>query len=174
MLRSALRAFLAATSLSPVLLTWAYVRYSSSAPIVECALLVFAALALLVACRWVIVACQKHLPDLTPFHAKAVKASDNDLVTFVLAYMFPLIGLTETKIDVLAIGFAILLLFLIVMSTHAYQTNPLLALFGYHFYEVEASNGVTYFMLSKQEIRATTDVKQVKLLSPFVVLDSTR
>lgn len=174
MLRGLLRALLAATALAPVLLTWAYVRVRESGALVDAAVPVCSAIALVVVCRVLIGAAVKYLSNLTPFHAQTVKASDNELVTFVLAYLFPLVGLSDANVDVLAVGFAIGLLLVIVMSTHAYQTNPLLSLFGYHFYEVESTNGVTYFILSKQVIRNASDIRTVKQIAPFVLLDATR
>lgn len=173
MLRGTLRALLAATALSPVLLTWAYVLYKSTGSVFSASLPVVGACVLVLVCWGLIRAAASTLADVAPFDSVSVKPADNDLVTFVLTYLLPLVGQGNSSVDMPAIAFAVALLFLIVLSTHAYHTNPLLALMGYHFYEIESSNGVTYSVISKRSISSAKDVRKVKMLAPFVLLDST-
>lgn len=65
---------------------------------------------------------------------KSIKPADKEIVGFVLAYLLPLAR--GTQFDGVPMFVVLGVFFLVVMTSNAYHTNPLLGLIGYHFYEV--------------------------------------
>ena len=50
--------------------------------------------------------------------------------------------------------------------------SPILSVMGYHFYQVNAANGISgYVLISKRKIRNAKDVKAVKRIFEFLLLD---
>ena len=63
--------------------------------------------------------------------------------------------------------------FLVVMTSNAYHTNPLLGLIGYHFYEITIED-VGYTLLSRRNLHNTKTIKTVVSLTDYMLLDVTK
>jgi hypothetical protein len=63
------------------------------------------------------------------------------------------------------------MLLFVLWSTHALQVNPVLGLFGFHFYEIESIDGVTYLLISRRKISNVMSVRQVVQLSEYGLLE---
>lgn len=63
--------------------------------------------------------------------------------------------------------------FLVVMTSNAYHTNPLLGLIGYHFYEVSIDD-VGYILISRRNLHNTRAIKTVVSLTDYMLLDVTK
>lgn len=50
--------------------------------------------------------------------------------------------------------------------------NPVLGLLGFHFYEVETQEGVTYLMLTKRTINNVSSIKSVVQLTEYGILEA--
>jgi hypothetical protein len=107
------------------------------------------------------------------FAVAEVKAVDNEVVAYVVAYLFPLIAPAQS-VDYITFGFVLMVLALVLSSAHAFTFNPLLTLFGYHFYEVKSSAGVSYILLSKQDVTDVKQVNSVGKLTNYLMLDLTK
>ena len=67
------------------------------------------------------------------------------------------------------ISIAIVLVIPIINSA---MPSPILSVMGYHFYQVNAANGISgYVLISKRKIRNAKDVKAVKRIFEFLLLD---
>jgi hypothetical protein len=60
----------------------------------------------------------------------------------------------------------------VLWTTHALHVNPVLGLIGFHFYEVETQEGVTYLLITKRTINNLKGVTSVVQLTEYGILDS--
>lgn len=172
MLSNLTNGLLVLTAFAPVLLTYSFVLYRQDAGITAVASLLGAAALLVVLCWGVLLLAQKRLPAFEPFRATAVKPADRELLTYVIAYLLPLVNATTPNVDSWVLVFVVGLLVAIAWATHAYHFNPLIALFGFHFYEVTSDDGMTYIMLSNRNLTAVSDLTRVRQLGPYVLMDA--
>ena len=97
---------------------------------------------------------------------RKAKNSDKEVLTFLLAYLLPILTdhkylFKEFNAPTLAV---LLLLCTAVYHTNAFDFSPLLGLLGYHFYEVEDDDSFPYLLISKTSIKkpcATIEVVQL-------------
>lgn len=99
-----------------------------------------------------------------PVQIKSVKTADNEIVGFLLVYLLPLINQSQGTISLPVQVFVAVIFFLIVYNSHAYHFNPLLGLFGYHFFEVTIEGDITYVLITRKNI---TDCKNVSKVVQF-------
>lgn len=168
------KASLAATSLAPMFLVYAFVSWSDGNKGLATAL-ALAALVLFGACRWILGRAQQKVQEQT-IRIKSVKIADQHLMAFVVSYLFPLVfsafrGPESVRVGVLAIVFVMLLV--AVYRSNAYSFNPVMGLiFGYHFYEVVTERDFTYLVVSQREIVNTRKSIKGFQLSPYMVLEA--
>lgn len=107
-----------------------------------------------------------------PVKIKSVKTADKEIVGFLLVYLLPLINQSHNSISLSVLIFVALIFFVIVYNSHAYHFNPLLGFFGYHFYEVTIEGGITYVLITRQNITNCKAVSQVVQLTEYMILDA--
>ena len=94
----------------------------------------------------------KSLPvqDLT---TQKVKPADKEVLAFLLSYLLPFFNKDNTEFvgEMLTSVTIVVIIGLIIYHSSAYTFNPILALMGYHFYEVECS-GMTYLLITRQQL----------------------
>jgi small neutral amino acid transporter SnatA (MarC family) len=172
MLSTFARLLLAFAALSPVALTWVIVDYGRRGFSQDQIAILLAALALAAICYWILILAERRLTRIS-FSVEEVKAVDNEVVGYIVTYLFPLIA-PAGSINGASLLFVLLVLAFVLSAAHAFTFNPLLTIFGYHFYEVKCRTGVSYLLISKSDI---TDIKQiatVSRISNYLVLDQTR
>jgi len=167
MLRVWPKLLLVATAFAPVLMTSAIVSFTKGETLLGISLLALAILAVYVCLRVMRVAALK-LPH-NPVILKSIKPADKELIGFVLAYLLPLARGTSFEGIPLVIALGVFLL--IVMTSNAYHTNPLLGLMGYHFYEVVIED-VGYILVSRRNLHNTRSIKEVVSLTDYMLLDA--
>jgi hypothetical protein len=102
-----------------------------------------------------------------------VKIADQAVLTFVLAYLWPLVFARITSVRLSVLLFVFLLLVVVVYHSKAYSFNPILALvFRYHFYEVVTTGDFTYVVVSRREMINTRTPITGMQLSPYMVIDA--
>lgn len=171
MLSQLARLLLALTALSPVAFTWAIASYGAGGFKWDQVQIIFCASMLAVICALVIAAASRRLNRIS-FSVQEVKAVDNEVVAYIVTYLFPLIAPAQT-VNSLGLLFVMLILAAVLSTAHAFTFNPLLTIFGYHFYEVKCSTGVTYLLMSKGNITDVKKVAQVGRISHYLMLDLT-
>jgi hypothetical protein len=169
MLRFLPKLLLVATAFAPVMITFAIVFWFEQAHALALGLLCGAALAV-VACVTVIKTAASQLAK-NPVVIKTIKPADKEIVGFVLAYLLPLARGSE--FDGVPMFVVLGVFFLVVMTSNAYHTNPLLGLIGYHFYEVTIED-VGYTLLSRRNLHNTKVIKMVVSLTDYMLLDVTK
>jgi hypothetical protein len=107
---------------------------------------------LVAACWFVLWRCRKVLA-VEPLTTKKVKTADKEVLAFLLVYLLPLFtkdliftGNWFTPLYILAI------VAFCVYHGNSFTFNPLLAMAGYHFYEVENDNGMTYLLTFRTSV----------------------
>lgn len=111
---------------------------------------------------------------LEPLQIKinAVKTVDKEVVGFLLVYLLPLINQSQNTISLPVLAFLAVIFFFIVYNSHAYHFNPLLGVFGYHFFEVTIEGDITYVLITRQNITDCKAVSQVVQLTEYMILDA--
>ncbi|WP_416739828.1 hypothetical protein ACM1ZW_28485 [Pseudomonas sp. NFX71] len=120
---------------------------------------------------WIISSASAKFEQL-PIVIKKAKSADKEVVGFFVAYALPLIFKGQADADVGAWLLASLMLVFVLWTTHALQVNPVLGMLGFHFYEVETQEGVTYLLISKRTINNVTSIKKVVQLTEYGILES--
>ncbi len=185
MLNKAAKLALVATSLAPICLTLWFVELSS---VWEPALpwsqnvtshwqagsgYLLAALILSGLCLGLVwLSASRHGLERMPVQIKSVKTVDKEIVGFLLVYLLPLINQSHSTISVPVLIFVAVIFFFIVYNSHAYHFNPLLGLFGYHFYEVTIEGNITYVLITRQNITDCKNITQVVQLTEYMILDA--
>lgn len=164
------RSLLSATALAPMLLTYAFIYYPINRG--YALLMVLLAAVLIAACKVILDLALKRIQE-QKIRIKSVKIADQAVLTFVLAYLWPLVFARITSVRLSVLLFVFLLLVVVVYHSKAYSFNPILALvFRYHFYEVVTTGDFTYVVVSKREMINTRAPITGMQLSPYMVLDA--
>ncbi|SDR68190.1 hypothetical protein SAMN05216198_0019 [Halopseudomonas litoralis] len=170
MLNSFLKLLLALTAVSPVSLTWAIADFSRNGFTPLQGYAVIGGIVLVVLC-YAIIRLAKAKTTLISFEASSVKTMDNEVVAYVVTYLFPLVT-PVGEVSVTAQLFVLLMIVFLLSTAHAFTFNPVLSMLGYHFYEVESKTGVSYILLSSNTITDVKDVKSIGRLSNFLLIQT--
>src|ERR1700752_285655 len=163
---------LVATSFAPVLLTTAFVAYRKGQFIpVGLGCLVVAVL-LTSVCLGIIHEARARLEQLT-FSVDSLKTADQEVLGFVVTYLLPLIGADSLGVDSLVVVFITIIFSVVIWGTHSYHFNPVLGVFGFHFYEATSSGNITYILITRRDLRNTKHVNRVVQISEYMLLDAT-
>jgi hypothetical protein len=162
---------LALTALSPAGITWVVADFSRRGYNSDQMLVLAAALFLVLSCLMLLRIASGKLTQVS-FTVQTIKVIDNEVVAYIVTYLFPLVA-PAADISILSQVFVLLVLALVLSTSHAFTFNPILTFAGYHFYEAECSSGITYLLLSKNDITDVKAVQKVGRLSKHLVLDLT-
>ena len=121
---------------------------------------------------WGLIALSKRHLEKIPVQINAVKTVDKEIVGFILVYLLPLINQTTATISQPVLIFVAVMFFLTVYTSHSYHFNPLLGFLGYHFYEVTIEGGITYVLITKQNITDCKSITQVVQLTEYMILET--
>lgn len=158
------------TAFAPVLLTYSFVEYQQNRVSALFLSLTLITLLLSLICYLVIKSAQQQLARMV-FSVCEVKSADSETVGFVLVYLLPLINTTDVAVNGPVLIFVLCLFAVVVWTTNAYHFNPLLGLLGFHFYEAKSSQNVVFLLISRRDIRRTTQITEVVQLTEYIVLD---
>ncbi len=157
------------TSLAPILGAFAVNSFAHS-EWTMCWFYLGGGLLLVLICWLILWRCRKVLPaeNLT---TKKVKTSDKEVLAFLLVYLLPLF----TK-DLVFTGnwltpvYIFTIIAVCVYHGNSFTFNPLLSMFGYHLYEIENDNGMTYLLISRETIHSHVNTLGVKKLADYIYL----
>jgi hypothetical protein len=173
-----IRLLFTATSLAPVLITYAVLYVFEDEKLTSWSENKTLALAFLGAATLLLLLCAvflrlypKHLDD-DPFSITSLKSADRSVLAFVVAYLLPIAFTQAIHVRVEVLVFIFLILLVVVYRSDAYSVNPLLGIIGYHFYEVTTDDGVIYVVASRREIRNTRRPIKGMRISRFMFLDA--
>lgn len=75
---------------------------------------------------------------------------DTNSLSSMIAYLLPVVTLSIADVNLWVLLAMVVIIILMLLWSKAIFTNPLVYLFGYRYYEVQAQSGMTYTLLSKQ------------------------
>jgi MFS family permease len=162
---------LVATSLAPIFLTLWFVDFNKSWDWSDGLGYLITAILLALAC-WILLLLSKTRLEILPLDINSVRTADNEMVGFILAYLLPLIKETPIQVNPYLFAFIMVLLFIVVFTSNSYHFNPLIGFFGYHFYEVTISGGISYVLISRKNIRNCKSIKKVVQISEYMILEA--
>lgn len=171
MLGKPTRVLLALTAIAPLSVSLAYVFATRDHNWLMAIWALCCCAALGIISSWIISSASTKFEQL-PIVIKKAKSADKEVVGFFIAYALPLIFKGQADADIGAWLLATLMLIFVLWTTHALHVNPVLGLLGFHFYEVETQDGVTYLLISKRATNNVTSIKKVVQLSEYGILEA--
>ena len=113
----------------------------------------------------------KALLERFSFSLSSVEAADRENIAFMLLYLSPLFTsqFGQLNMDLLIPTLAIFTL--MTATGYNYHFNPLLGLLGWHFYKVSSTEGVSYVLVTKKQIRNTGQINNVGQLTDYILID---
>lgn len=169
MLSRLLKTYFVATALSPICFSLAYIAYQRKNNIELCILFVSIAV-LLGASSFKIIELAKTKLEILPVTIKKAKSTDKEVIGFFVAYVLPIV-FKNSNFDAGSMTMFVLLLAFVIWGTHSFQVNPLLGVFGYHFYEVDTESGITFVLVTKKKIVNIKSIGKVVQLTEYMVLE---
>ncbi len=160
---------LTSTAMAPVALIYACFAYQAG-DILATFVLIVVCIVLVAVCFWLIRHARKKLGDFE-FKVTTVEAADRENTGFLLLYLLPLFTEQFSALNWSAWVPTLLIFAIIVGTGYSYHFNPLLRILGWHFYKVNTNEGVTYVLITKQQIRSVTKTIKVSLLTEYIVID---
>lgn len=162
------RLMLTATALAPVALTYAWAAWTDNKNL--SIILIIIAVLMLLMCIILLKFARNSLEKL-PLKIESAEAADREHTAFLLLYISPLF--TE-KFGSLqwSMWIPIIIIFGFISATsYNYHFSPLLGILGWHFYRVTSSDGVTYVLLTKRQLRTTVRELEVRQLTEYVLIE---
>lgn len=101
-----------------------------------------------------------------------IESKDERVIVFLVTYCIPLITLIIKDINFIALSIIAAVILLGLLLTNIVLPNPFLFLLGYHTYSVSSETGVSnYWLLSKRTIRNANQIKWVKRMFEYFLID---
>lgn len=153
------------TSLSPVLLTLWFKEFSDHWSFADG--LVYLIIAIILwSFAFIILNISRTKLQLLPVKIESISTADKEMVSFIFAYLIPLL-----EISYPLLFFLLGLFVFIVLTTHSYHFNPIFGLFGYHYYEVSIEGGTTFILMTKKTLMNTNQIKSIVQLTDYILLE---
>lgn len=129
---------------------------------------------LVVVCLLLLLAARRYL-ERVPITITSVKAADQEVLTFLLTYMLPLLAVEQQQIysGLSLIVFGIIVA-VVVYNSHLYHVNPLLSMLGFHFYEVTASDNCSYILITRRGMAGAKAIGGVARISDHMIMEVLR
>ncbi|MFZ5894960.1 MAG: hypothetical protein ACOY0T_28125 [Myxococcota bacterium] len=157
---------LVATSLAPVLVIFGVSKAQHSPKLgFACAV---ASLLLALICHVVLWVAKRH-GEVERVHVARSKSVDKEAVLFVVSYALPLVVPEHKLGSGWALGAFVGIVFVVLLQLQVAHVNPLLAIFGYHFFEVSPPTGETAILVTRGNPSA--NATRVVKLSDQIWLD---
>lgn len=163
------RLVLVATALAPVCLVYAWVLYAEGYTGYSVAAVLFATA--LVISAWLLLSAASRNLERTKFKPVSVEAADRESMGFMLLYLSPLFTAQFGALNLNILVPTILVFGLMTITGYNYHFNPLLGLFGWHFYKVTSEGGITYVLVTRKQLRKSGEVSQVGQLTEYILID---
>ena len=153
------------TSLSPVLLTLWFKEFSQNWHYND-GLIYLVVAAALWGVAFIILNISRKKLQLLPVKIESISTADKEMISFIFAYLIPLL-----EISYPLLFFLLGLFVFIVLTTHSYHFNPIFGLFGYHYYEVTIEGGTTFILMTKKTLMNTKQINSIVQLTDYILLE---
>jgi hypothetical protein len=170
LLNKAAKIALVSTSLAPICLTLWFVEFSKGWDWQQGWGYFLATVLMVVVCFGLVWLSARKLESL-PVKIKSIRTADKEIVGFLLVYLLPLVKQAPNAISMPVLLFVAIFFFLIIYNAHVYHFNPLLGMFGYHFYEATIEGDITFVLITRQSITHCKSISRVVQLTEYMILD---
>jgi len=178
MLSKVLEQVLVLASISPVFVALWFSEFLSTRELLSGWFWLFLFLALVIISYKVIKFSEKNL-EIMPIEIRSVAPADKEVAAFLIAYVLPFLNIID--INIWTEIFIVAILYVAVLTTGNYHFNPVLSLFGYHYYEVTIelsekgrSYSYTYVLMTRKVIKDCREVKSVIQVSDYMLMEVER
>ncbi len=156
---------LAITSLSPVAITFWFKDFSKNFNLFDGWFYLLIFLIIIIISFFMIRLAKKKL-EVIKVTIHSIQNSDTEVISYIFAYILPFIGF-----DIKLTLFILFLYLFIVFTTNIYHFNPILGLFGYHYYTVSFNNGTTFVLITKKTLMNANEINSVVQLDDYTLLE---
>jgi hypothetical protein len=171
MLGRLVRVLFALTAIAPLSISLAYIYAAKQHNYLFAAMALVVCVLLASLSLWIVNQAREKLERL-PITIKKAKSADKEVIGFFAAYALPLVFKGEASPDLGTWLMAAVMLLFVLFSTHTMQVNPVLGIIGFHFYEVETSEGITYLLITRRKINNLLSVNSIVQLSEYGILEA--
>lgn len=117
---------------------------------------------------------EKHIASMV-VRAKDVSPNDKWILAYVVTYLIPFSSIGWEHVDLKICGAISIIIICVLQYTIDAIPNPLFFIGGYHFYNLSTESGISgYILISKRKIRSIKNLKSVKRIFEFLLLDVER
>lgn len=169
MLSFIFKVMLTFSALAPVALVYGLVSFFQN----EYAVAAYAGMACVGAvglCALVLQVGSQHA-NRSSIKAKEIEAADGENIGFMLLYLLPLFTAQVSDLKWEVWVPTLILLGLLMGNGYAHHFNPLLGVFGWHFYKVMSDEGVTFILISRKRIASARGRVDVGQLTDNILFD---
>lgn len=164
-----MKAALFVSTFSPALISVGIARLYSGAVFWDSIYYIVAGLIGTLSVVYILSALRWH-GEVFPFQAKKIESNDALLFGVIFTYIFPFF-VRAADITIGIIAALIAFVWAVFWFTDLPAASPLMRLLGFRFYKAEASNGMVYTLISNRQILDPNEVKSVKKISAFMLLE---
>lgn len=164
---------LVATTIAPIGLTLAFLVYKVQQDCLKALLIAAVSLVLCGICLEIIVASSKRL-NRTTITVSSTKPAVKEISGYFVAYMLPILGGGSYFVDAATFSFFAATFFVFIWVSKASYANPILALCGYKFFEIQLSNGANLLLITRSKIHVPSEVTHVRYVTSHTVLDASK
>lgn len=172
MLSYAARLFLMLTAVTPVGFTYACIALLEKEYL--CGLIIISVCIAMVLMTIKFIQYAKVKLSSCTFKPVSIETADSENIAFMLLYLLPLFENGFSDLNWPMTIPAVLLFAAVIWTGYGYHFNPLLGFLGWHFYKVSTEEGVTYILLTKEELRTAKKTMNVGQLTEYIVIDKGR
>lgn len=170
-MRNWLKTVLFASALSPTLISIAAVRFWENGFSADVAYYFLAGISGS-CCSLLILRALWRNGESIKITVKKIEANDVLMLGAFASYVLPIIGkASEITVGAVAMIFAVAVIILWMSS--AVLPHPVLRVFRYRFYKAESDTGVVYTLIARRELLNPQDIKQVRRISSFMLMEVT-
>lgn len=158
------------TTIAPVWITLAFLYWNDS-QYLNASVISIAALLLCLVANFVVKSSPSKFTK-TKADAVSIKPADKEISGYFVAYMLPILGGGKYFLEPSVAIFFSIVFFIFIWFSKSFYANPILAIFKYKFYEITTTNGNTYLLLTKREIRDPTKINRVVSITSHTRLET--
>lgn len=171
MLSTIMKFALVLTTIAPIGFTLSFLLYQSNDQTLWAFFVLFFSLSLCAICHQIIITSAAKL-NKTTITAVSIKPADKEISGYFVAYMLPVLGGGKYFLDPMTFTFFALMFFVFIWVSKSFYANPVLAICGYKFYEVQLNNGGNLLLISKGVINKPADIGKVNYITTHTVLET--
>jgi hypothetical protein len=103
-----------------------------------------------------------------------VESTDKEMLAFLLTYLLPFIASDKLGFsgEWMTGAYILLIVFLAVAHGNAYHFNPVMGLFGYHFYSIKTAGGMPFLLITKRTLRRPDELVTVIQITDSIYMET--